>query len=119
VEQLKKEDDDETNGFSSSVEPTPLNGDQEHSATQSDNEDEKRSPKNAYVRLRGLPFSATEGDVREFLPGVTIERMIFTQTFDGRPSGECYCQLHSSTEVSEALKCDKNEMKTRYVEGKP
>ena len=48
---------------------------------------------------------------------VTIERMIFTQTYDGRPSGECYCQLQNASEVEAALKYDKRELKTRYVEG--
>ncbi|MFH4975546.1 hypothetical protein AB6A40_002255 [Gnathostoma spinigerum] len=69
-----------------------------------------------YVRLRGLPFSAKEDDVRKFLQDVNTRSVTFTLTPTGRASGECYVELENKDDVSEALKLHKNEMNGRYIE---
>ncbi|KHN74014.1 Heterogeneous nuclear ribonucleoprotein F [Toxocara canis] len=69
-----------------------------------------------YVRLRGLPFSAKEDDVRNFLQGLYVRSVTFTLTATGRASGECYVELTDTAAVEEAKKFDKKEMSNRYIE---
>uniref|UniRef100_A0A915BJH8 RRM domain-containing protein n=1 Tax=Parascaris univalens TaxID=6257 RepID=A0A915BJH8_PARUN len=69
-----------------------------------------------YVRLRGLPFSAKEDDVRNFLQGLYVRSVTFTLTATGRASGECYVELTDAAAVEEAKKFDKKEMSSRYIE---
>lgn len=69
-----------------------------------------------FVRLRGLPYSATEEQIKEFLEGITVVEVIFTSTSSGRPSGECYCQLSTAEDVQNALKKDRQNLGNRYIE---
>uniref|UniRef100_A0A0N5AJ77 RRM domain-containing protein n=1 Tax=Syphacia muris TaxID=451379 RepID=A0A0N5AJ77_9BILA len=69
-----------------------------------------------YVRLRGLPFSAKEDDVRNFLEGLEVLSVTFTLTTMGRASGECYVELVDVESVDESRKFDKKEMSGRYIE---
>jgi heterogeneous nuclear ribonucleoprotein F/H len=52
------------------------------------------------VRLRGLPFSATEREVEGFLGGVAVRRGgVHFVVRDGRPSGDAYVELEGEAEV--------------------
>uniref|UniRef100_A0A0N5AV42 RRM domain-containing protein n=1 Tax=Syphacia muris TaxID=451379 RepID=A0A0N5AV42_9BILA len=73
-------------------------------------------PETYYIRLRGLPFSAREEDVRNFLNGVSSKRVTFTLTATGRASGECYVELSDNRAVKNALLLHKKEMGGRYIE---
>ncbi|VDO53274.1 unnamed protein product [Onchocerca flexuosa] len=70
-----------------------------------------------YIRLRGLPFSAKEDDVRAFLKGLEVRSVTFTLTSMGRASGECYVELVDKIAAEEAKRFDKQEMNNRYIEG--
>uniref|UniRef100_A0A1I8EZT8 RRM domain-containing protein n=1 Tax=Wuchereria bancrofti TaxID=6293 RepID=A0A1I8EZT8_WUCBA len=70
-----------------------------------------------YIRLRGLPFSAKEDDVRAFLEGLEVRSVTFTLTSMGRASGECYVELVDKAAAEEAKRFDKQEMNNRYIEG--
>ncbi|KAK6100378.1 RNA recognition motif family protein [Brugia pahangi] len=69
-----------------------------------------------YIRLRGLPFSAKEDDVRAFLKGLEVKSVTFTLTSMGRASGECYVELVDKVAAEEAKRFDKQEMNNRYIE---
>uniref|UniRef100_A0A915PMY2 RRM domain-containing protein n=1 Tax=Setaria digitata TaxID=48799 RepID=A0A915PMY2_9BILA len=69
-----------------------------------------------YIRLRGLPFSAKEDDVRAFLRGLEVRSVTFTLTSMGRASGECYVELVDKLAAEEAKRFDKQEMNNRYIE---
>ncbi|VDN06641.1 unnamed protein product [Thelazia callipaeda] len=69
-----------------------------------------------FIRLRGLPFSAKEDDVRTFLQGLEVKSVTFTLTSMGRASGECYVELLDKAAAEEAKRFDKEEMNNRYIE---
>jgi hypothetical protein len=69
-----------------------------------------------FVRLRGLPYSASETSVREWFAGVNIKDIHLTAASDGRPSGEAYLELPTKEDVGEALKKDRASMGSRYIE---
>eukprot|EP00954_Amorphochlora_amoebiformis_P000953 74805-Amorphochlora_amoeboformis.AAC.3 len=51
------------------------------------------------ARMRGLPFTAGETDVREFFSGHRILRVHFPTDSNGRPSGECFVEVATSDEL--------------------
>ena len=70
------------------------------------------------IRLRGLPFSATEREIKDFLEGCAIERdgVVICLGRDGRPSGDAYVKMRETEDVERALKRDRAQMQRRYVE---
>lgn len=58
---------------------------------------EDRSLQGYVVRLRGLPYTATEADVRGFMDGVQLSKnpdcIILAHALNGRPTGEAYVEL--------------------------
>jgi hypothetical protein len=72
------------------------------------------------VRLRGLPFSATTSDVLDFLGNPEMADMddplVFTYTYDGRPTGEAYMALGSQAAQQAALAKHKEMLGPRYIE---
>uniref|UniRef100_A0A1I7SYP1 RRM domain-containing protein n=1 Tax=Caenorhabditis tropicalis TaxID=1561998 RepID=A0A1I7SYP1_9PELO len=72
-------------------------------------------PKSQYVRLRGLPFNATEKDIQEFFNGLTVKRTKFVCT-TGRPNGEAYVEFENKDDAGKAMENDRKEMSNRYIE---
>lgn len=87
-----------------------------------------------FVRLRGIPFNTKEEDVKAFFEGVhlfsltpifsfdvylglNVVEITFTQSANGRPSGECYCEFSDPQEAVKALEKDHQEIGNRYIEG--
>jgi len=68
------------------------------------------------VRVRGLPWSCTETELRDFFGGINISSIHFTKNRDGRPSGDAYMVLASLRDSKEALKLHKSTMGSRYLE---
>eukprot|EP00755_Sulcionema_specki_P015164 Sspe_Gene.58634::Locus_32166_Transcript_7_11_Confidence_0.068_Length_821::g.58634::m.58634/K12898/HNRNPF_H; heterogeneous nuclear ribonucleoprotein F/H len=70
------------------------------------------------VRLRGLPYSANEMDVAQFLNGVDVmQRGIHLMyAADEKPLGECFVELCSDKDVEEALTRHRLSIGHRYVE---
>ncbi|KAM3867615.1 G-rich sequence factor 1 [Diretmus argenteus] len=70
------------------------------------------------VRLRGLPFSCTEADIRLFFAGLEIAEDGVTIVLDhkGRNSGEAYVQFTSQQTADEALQRDRELIGNRYIE---
>ncbi|VDO39722.1 unnamed protein product [Haemonchus placei] len=83
-----------------------------------DSVDGKKLPQTNYVRLRGLPYSAKESDIREFFEGIEVTTITMSSSHNGRPSGECYCELPSNKDALKALDLHRKEMEGRYIEGR-
>ncbi|KAK6052205.1 hypothetical protein COOONC_10290 [Cooperia oncophora] len=78
--------------------------------------DGKKLPQTSYVRLRGLPYSAKESDIRDFFEGIEVSNITMSSSHNGRPSGECYCELPSKKDALKALDLHRKEMEGRYIE---
>eukprot|EP01062_Namystynia_karyoxenos_P049987 TRINITY_DN385_c0_g2_i1.p1 TRINITY_DN385_c0_g2~~TRINITY_DN385_c0_g2_i1.p1 ORF type:complete len:307 (+),score=97.67 TRINITY_DN385_c0_g2_i1:100-1020(+) len=70
------------------------------------------------VRLRGLPFAATELDIANFFSGVNIAQQGIHLVFnhDNRPSGEAFVELEAPSDLEHALRKDRQMLGHRYVE---
>lgn len=72
------------------------------------------------VKLRGLPWNTTKQEIYTFLKDCNIvneEKGIhLTIDKDGRPSGECFVELLSHSDVEKAKAHDKENMGKRYIE---
>lgn len=70
------------------------------------------------IKMRGLPFKATNKDINEFFEPVRPINIFFTTDKNnrGRPSGECECEFETEDELIEAMKHDKKHIGTRYIE---
>lgn len=72
-----------------------------------------------YIRLRGLPFSATEQEIAQFCGEVARvkEHDVTISYRGGRPSGDAYVKLESEqTADNAARKLDRKHMGPRYIE---
>lgn len=70
------------------------------------------------VRMRGLPWSANEEDIRSFFQGLSIEKegVHVTLNRDGRPSGEAYVVFENEDDAKSALKRDKEKIGERWID---
>uniref|UniRef100_A0A0K0D2X7 RRM domain-containing protein n=1 Tax=Angiostrongylus cantonensis TaxID=6313 RepID=A0A0K0D2X7_ANGCA len=84
--------------------------------SQDTNDSKQKMPQTTYVRLRGLPYSAKESDIRAFLDGIPVTTITMSSSHNGRPSGECYCELPSKQDTLKALEFHRKEMEGRYIE---
>ncbi|XP_023159798.2 heterogeneous nuclear ribonucleoprotein H3 isoform X2 [Drosophila hydei] len=77
------------------------------------------SPK--FIRLRGLPWSATHKEILDFLVNVEVLNgsqgiHLVTSRVDGKNTGEAYVEVASQDDVEEARKLNKASMGHRYIE---
>lgn len=74
------------------------------------------------VRMRGLPFTATEQQIRDFfstegLPsGILPEGVLFVHRPDGRPSGDAFVLFGDEQSGRRALLKHRQRMGPRYIE---
>jgi heterogeneous nuclear ribonucleoprotein F/H len=72
------------------------------------------------IRLRGLPWEATQDGVVDFLSTSTIKNgpdgVLFTKTRDGRKAGDAYVELVTMEDMKEAMKMNNKHMGSRYIE---
>lgn len=73
------------------------------------------------VVLRGLPFAASEDDVKKFFKSMDIpfENIRLIRFRDGKTSGFGFVKLNSQDDVEHALLMDKNHIGSRYIEVYP
>ncbi|XP_039961287.1 heterogeneous nuclear ribonucleoprotein H3 isoform X4 [Bactrocera tryoni] len=74
-----------------------------------------------YIRLRGLPWSATHKEILNFLKNVNVVNAskgihLITSRWDGKNTGEAYVEVQSQDDVEEARKLNKGLMGHRYIE---
>ncbi|XP_026849128.1 heterogeneous nuclear ribonucleoprotein F [Drosophila persimilis] len=77
------------------------------------------SPK--FIRLRGLPWSATHKEILDFLENVNVTNAsqgihLVTSRVDGKNTGEAYVEVATQEDVEEARKLNKASMGHRYIE---
>eukprot|EP01122_Echinamoeba_exundans_P009665 TRINITY_DN3466_c0_g1_i2.p1 TRINITY_DN3466_c0_g1~~TRINITY_DN3466_c0_g1_i2.p1 ORF type:complete len:851 (+),score=195.88 TRINITY_DN3466_c0_g1_i2:117-2669(+) len=70
------------------------------------------------VRMRGIPWSTKEYDVREFFEGLNIAAGGIYLTMDemGRPGGEAFVEFADERSLDLAMRRDKSMLGNRYVE---
>uniref|UniRef100_A0A914YUB9 RRM domain-containing protein n=1 Tax=Panagrolaimus superbus TaxID=310955 RepID=A0A914YUB9_9BILA len=69
-----------------------------------------------YLRLRGLPYSAKEADIKSFFDGLGVDEVQLTQNAEGRASGEAFVGFSSVADAENGLLRDKNKIGSRYIE---
>lgn len=77
------------------------------------------NPNNSVVRMRGLPFSATEAEIEEFLLKAEVKAKrvhIIREAGVGRPSGIAFVEVSSDNDATKALTLDREDMGSRYIE---
>eukprot|EP00198_Chlamydomonas_reinhardtii_P003461 XP_001692797.1 splicing factor [Chlamydomonas reinhardtii] len=73
-------------------------------------------PKSTVLRLRGLPFSAGEDDVRQFFADFEVATVVIGKRA-GRSTGEGYVQLDSVAAAADAIaKLHRQTLGHRYIE---
>jgi len=81
---------------------------------------QKNRPNSGWIRLRGLPYTASLDDIIEFCGeglGVSQNDVTIKHGTDGRPSGEAFIQLDSNAVAEEACQTlDRQNMGSRYIE---
>ncbi|KAH9588997.1 RNA recognition motif domain [Trypanosoma melophagium] len=77
-----------------------------------------RQPSSHVVRIRGVPYTATEESIAEFFSGVKIPpqgvHMVYNE--QNRPTGEAFVELEDEGDVLAALDKNGGAMGTRYIE---
>jgi len=71
------------------------------------------------VRMRGLPFSSLEEDIREFFAQVGLNALavhIVREEGLGRPSGIAYVEFQTQADQRTALTQDRKTIGSRYIE---
>jgi RNA recognition motif-containing protein len=70
------------------------------------------------VRMRGLPFRATEEDVVDFFEGYTIvpDGVFLCRLADGRLSGDAFVEFADEEIARKSLELNREQMGRRYVE---
>jgi hypothetical protein len=71
-----------------------------------------------YLRMRGLPFSASKTEIVEFFDGYNPipESVVLTYRSDGRATGEGYLQFATPDDSKSAMILHRNTMGNRYIE---
>ena len=71
-----------------------------------------------YLRMRGLPFSATKDDIYKFFIGYNPiqESVVLTYRNDGRATGEAYIGFASPEDAKSAMELHRRTMGSRYIE---
>lgn len=69
-----------------------------------------------YVFLRGMPFSVSEADVRDFFSGLLIDEIVLLKNVYGLNDGNGLVKFAKKEDAYEALKRDRRYIGSRYVE---
>jgi len=68
------------------------------------------------VQMRGLPFRATDEDIRAFFAPTPISACQFEFGYDSRPTGRASVAFPSHKEALKAMERDKQTIGNRYIE---
>jgi len=77
------------------------------------------NPNNSVVKMRGLPYSASEEEIEEFLMKADVKAVrvhIIREDGVGRPSGVAYVEVVSDDDATKALTLDRESIGSRYIE---
>ncbi|XP_015463144.2 RNA binding motif protein 12Bb [Astyanax mexicanus] len=68
-----------------------------------------------YLHLSGMPFAASQEDVRMFFKGLQVEDMNFLNNRYGMFNGICLVKFATTADAREGLKLDRQYMGSRYI----
>lgn len=69
------------------------------------------------IKMRGLPYSCTEEDIREFFRGFQIiEDGVKRAIIAGRPSGECFVIFETKEDALGAMSLNMEKIGSRFIE---
>lgn len=68
------------------------------------------------LKMRGLPFNATEEDIHAFFYPINVVSIRTTTDNRGRPSGRAYVDFASEADLKSALQRNKDCIGRRYIE---
>ncbi len=74
-----------------------------------------RSGSTLSLRMSGLPFRATEREMRDFFKPIEVKSIRVILNMDGRPSGEAIASFANEDDMAEALKKDREHLGTRFI----
>ncbi|XP_056619287.1 RNA binding motif protein 12Bb [Triplophysa dalaica] len=69
-----------------------------------------------YLKLNGMPYSATKENVRNFFEGLQIEDMLFLRNHRGTFNGQAFVLFVTAEDAIEGLKRDRKYMGPRYIQ---
>lgn len=71
-----------------------------------------------YLRMRGLPFTVTKGEIFEFFKKFEpiFDSVCLTYRSDGRATGEGYIAFQKPDDAKDAMALHRNTMGSRYIE---
>lgn len=71
-----------------------------------------------FLRMRGLPFSASRDDIYRFFTGYNPvpESIVLTYRNDGRATGEAYVGFNTPDDARRAMELNRRMMGSRYIE---
>lgn len=71
-----------------------------------------------FLRMRGLPFSASRDDILRFFTGYNAvpESIVLTYRSDGRATGEAYVGFNTPDDSRRAMELNRRMMGSRYIE---
>ncbi|PAV75633.1 hypothetical protein WR25_07969 isoform B [Diploscapter pachys] len=79
-------------------------------------QDDENNTKGSVVRLRGLPYSATEDEVKKFFEGLDLVAVKIPRNSTGRSTGEAYVRFATGKDGANALTYNKKSIGNRYIE---
>ncbi|KAI1243505.1 hypothetical protein IHE44_0001132 [Lamprotornis superbus] len=77
------------------------------------------NPDDRYLFLRGIPYSATEVEVRAFLSGIRVDGVILIKHRNGLNNGDCLVKCATPGDALEGLKRHRQYMGQRFIEISP
>ncbi|NXG75476.1 RB12B protein, partial [Baryphthengus martii] len=77
------------------------------------------NPDDLYLFLRGIPYSATEDEVRAFLSGICVDGVILIKHRNGLNNGDCLVRCATPGDALEGLKRHRQYMGQRFIEISP
>ncbi|AWO96686.1 putative RNA-binding protein 12B [Scophthalmus maximus] len=66
--------------------------------------------------LKGLPYSVTENEVRDFFGGLLVDEIVLCKNEKGQNNGRGLAKFATTEDASEGLKRDRNYIGSRYIE---
>lgn len=78
-----------------------------------------RYPEGTVVSLRGLPYSASQGQILEFVSAYDVapSSLVITSTEDGKPSGDAFIAFNSAEQAEQAVRTLNGKfIGIRYIE---
>ncbi|KAM6446078.1 RNA-binding protein 12B [Rhynochetos jubatus] len=77
------------------------------------------NPDDLYLFLRGIPYSATEDEVRAFFSGIHVDGVILIKHRNGLNNGNCLVKFATPADALEGLKRHRQYMGPRFIEISP